>query len=343
MNPDALDRSSTALHRVASGPELVSDLKPFTIQAVAAEIEPLLEILTAQRGRKIALLLNLGNRGDGVIHMGGRRLLSSLGLTWQEIRETEAPAKIDAEVLLVFGGGAFCRGTHTLPDLIEAYAPQVRQVVILPASFELESPRVRRFVQTWDAKYTVFCREKMSYGQLTRAGLKPKHIYLSHDLAFWNDLQPWALMSHADTVGIFRRDREAVFDRRPLHLPGMDISRGPDTQPERLLDYVARYSVVHTDRTHAAITAAMMGREVWLYRNAYFKNQAIYEHSLAHLGNVRFIGKQPLSLRQLAEVAFTRYVRRNAYVLRQRLRSLLARRADSRTGSTGAPTILNHS
>ncbi len=339
MNVGAFDRSSPASPRTDSVTGVAPRVEPFAVRIEAAEIEPLMETLSALRGRKLALLLNLGNRGDGVIHLGARQLLSSMDLTWQEIREAEAPAKIDAEVLLVTGAGAFSRGTHTLPDLVEAYAPQVQQVVILPSSFDLESARVRRFVQTWDDKYTVFCREKVSYGQLTRAGLKAKTIYLSHDLAFWNDLQSWALMSHAGTVGIFRRDREAVFDRRPLDLPGMDISRGPDTQPERLLDYVARFSVVHTDRTHAAITAAMMGREVWFYRNAYFKNQAIYEHSLSHLQHVRFIGKQPVSLRQLVAVAFTRYVRRNAYVLRQRLRNVLSRRS----ASSGASTLLHHS
>jgi exopolysaccharide biosynthesis predicted pyruvyltransferase EpsI len=274
----------------------------------------------AIRGKRIVLLLNRGNRGDGVIHMGGRRFLKSLGLTWQEIHQPDAPPSISADVLLVIAGGAFCRYTHSIVSVIKRYEGQVKQVIILPASFDLRCSEVRRFAGTWSEKYTVFCRERRSFDALKRANARPKSLLLAHDLAFWADLRPWAVRSHDGTVGIFRRDREAVFERRPIQFSGKDISRGSDSEPELLLDYVSRFSVIHTDRTHAAITGAMMGREVWLYRNAYFKNQAIHEHSLSHLPNVHFVGKQPFSLRQFGAALYTHYVQRNAYHLRRKWR-----------------------
>lgn len=278
----------------------------------------LVEQLRALAGKRIVVLLNRGNRGDGVIHLGGRRLLASLGLQWTEIREAEAPAMIDAEVLVVFGCGAFCRGTHSLAFVVERLAPQVEQVVILPASFDLKSPAVARFVRSWDARYTVFCRERQSFEAVSAARTDAGSVVLAHDLAFWADVHRWAARPHAGTVGIFRRDREAVFDGRPVDLPGRDISQGPETEPEGLLDYVSGFAVVHTDRTHAAVGAAMMGRQVWFYRNAYFKNAAIFEHSLAHLPNVNFVGRQPFSVRQCATVLFQRHVRRNAHRLKRR-------------------------
>ncbi len=278
---------------------------------------PLLHTLRALAGKRIVALFNRGNRGDGVIHLGGRTLLGALGLRWVEFHETVAPSEIDGDVLLVFGGGAFCHGTHTLPPLVERYAKQVEQVVILPASFDLDSAAVVKFVRSWSARYTVFCRERRSFEAVRAAHSAAGGIHLAHDLAFWADLRRWADRPHQGTVGIFRRDREAVFDSRPLDLPGRDISQGPDSEAEGLLDYVSRFSVIHTDRTHAAITAAMMGREVRLYRNAYFKNAAIFEHSLAQLQNVTFTGRQSFSMRQCAAVLFQHHVRRNAYRLKR--------------------------
>jgi exopolysaccharide biosynthesis predicted pyruvyltransferase EpsI len=296
-------------------------VRPFGLPRDAESLHAILcERLAAIRGKNIVLLLNRGNRGDGVIHKGGRRLLKSIGLTWQEIHEPEAPSTISADVLLVIAGGAFCRYTHSIVAVVKRYESQVDQVIILPASFDLRCPQVRRFAGTWSDKYTVFCRERRSFDALTRAEAGPKELRLAHDLAFWADLRSWAMRPHAGTVGIFRRDREAVFEQRPINYQGKDISRGSDGEPELLLDYVSRFSTIHTDRTHAAITGAMMGREVWLYRNAYFKNQAIFEHSLSHLPNVHFVGKQPFSFRQLGATLYTHYVQRNAYHLKQKLR-----------------------
>ncbi|ACB75785.1 polysaccharide pyruvyl transferase family protein [Opitutus terrae] len=285
-----------------------------------AAFDELRETLRAVSGRRITLLVNRGNRGDGVIHLGGRQLLRSLDLRWTEVYEPRAPEKIQADVLLVFGNGAFCRATHSLIPIVQRYADQVSRVIILPASFDLRCPAVRTFAASWDDRYTVFCRERRSFGDLEAAGVRPRRLALSHDLAFLADLGRWARRPHSGTSGIFRRDGEAVFDWRPRHLPGTDVSRGPDSESHVLLDYVARHAVVHTDRTHAAITAAMMGREVWLYRNAYFKNEAIYEHSLVHWPRVHFVGRLPFSFRQLVRSLYFHHLQRRAYKLRRRYR-----------------------
>ncbi len=282
----------------------------------------LASVLGSLGGKRVVVLFNRGNRGDGVIHLGGRRLFAALGLQWTEIREAEAPPAIEADVLVVFGCGAFCRGTHTVVEVVERYASQVKEVVILPSSFDLTCQRVRQFVQSWDDRYVVFCRERRSFAAVNAAKTRAKQVLLSHDLAFWADLREWTERSHAGTGAVFRRDAEAVFDRRPQIAGALDVSRGPDTQPEVLLDFVARHAVIHTDRTHAAITGAMMGREVWFYRNAYFKNEAIYEHSLAHLPNVRFVGKQPFSFRQCGRTLYAHHVQRNAWRVRAKLAAM---------------------
>ncbi len=304
--------------------------------AVVPADDALVGVLRALRGRRVVALFNRGNRGDGVIHLGGRRLFAALGLECTEVREAEAPARIQGDVLLVFGCGAFCRGTHSLVEVVERYSPQVREIVILPSSFDLSAKPVREFVGTWDERFVVFCRERRSFAAVTAANTRARRVLLSHDLAFWADLREWTERSHAGTGAVFRRDAEAVFDRRPRIAGALDVSRGPDTQPEVLLDFVARHAVIHTDRTHAAITGAMMGREVWFYRNAYFKNEAIYEHSLAHLPNVRFVGKQPFSLRQCGRTLYAHHVQRNAWRVRAKLTAM--RHGPGRRGGGEKPS-----
>jgi glycosyltransferase involved in cell wall biosynthesis/exopolysaccharide biosynthesis predicted pyruvyltransferase EpsI len=337
--PSPLDSSRSPTEPVGNTPpppDVANDSHGYapTIPLPHPELaQQLVAELLAWRGKRIAVLFNQGNRGDGVIHLGGRRLLKTLGLEGQEFHQSTAPATITADVLLVFGGGAFCREVHTVVSLVEHYATQVPRVIILPASFDLRSERVRRFVQSWSDNYTVFTREQRSFAALRSARPDLAKIFLCYDLAFWADLHSWAERPHSGTAGIFRRDAEAVFDRRPLHLEGRDISRGPDSEPEGLLNYVSRFSTIYTDRAHAAITAAMMGREVHLYRNGYFKNEALYEHSLSHLPHVSFVGKQPFSYRQCAEVLFTYHVRRNAYRARRRWRQTMGRASAHHAGT----------
>ncbi len=48
----------------------------------------------------------------------------------------------------------------------------------------------------------------------------------------------------------------------------------------RLLRYINRFPVVRTDRLHICIAAALLGKEVELFPNSYFKCEAVYEYSL---------------------------------------------------------------
>lgn len=270
----------------------------------------LAQLLAEFRGREVVTLLNRGNRGDGVIHLGGRQFLSHIGIAHREFRETDDLSAMNGDVLLVYGAGALSRGTHTLPKILPVIARRFQEVVILPSSFDVTEPRVRDFAETWDNKYSVFCRELVSFDALRRIGAKPKVLLVGHDLAFHADLSEWARRPARGRAGLFRRDNEAAYGRLPRDLDAVDdASYGTDREPERLLDYVARFAEIHTDRCHGAITGAMMGRRVFFYRNNYFKNQAIYHHSLSGMGNVRFVQRTPFSLGQFGRAMYWGRVR----------------------------------
>ena len=270
----------------------------------------LAQLLTDFRGRDIVVLYNRGNRGDGLIHMGGRQFLALLGITYREFHETDDLSRLAGDVLLIYGAGAMSRGTHSLPRLLKVAAPRFADIVILPSSFDLKEPSVHDFAATWNEKYHVFCRELVSFDTLRRAGATPKVLLLGHDLAFHADLSAWAARPSEGRAGLFRQDNEATYGRVPKDLDVYeDASHGSDREPERLLDFVARYAEIHTDRCHGAIAGAMMGRRVVFYRNNYFKNQAIFHHSLAGLPHVRFVRKTPFSFARFLRVNYWKRMR----------------------------------
>ena len=265
----------------------------------------LAQLLAEFRGREIVALLNRGNRGDGVIHLGGRQFFSDVGIAPREFHETADPGQMRGDVLLVYGAGAMSRGTHSLPRLLRTIAPHFQDIVFLPSSFDVQVPAVRAFAQTWDRKYSVFCRELVSFDSLRKIGVKPKVLLLGHDLAFHLDYTPWASRPAKGSAGLFRHDNEAAYGRLPHNLDVTeDASHGTDSEPEKLLDFVSRFEDVHTDRCHGAITAAMMGRKVTFYRNNYFKNRAIYDHSLATMPQVRFVNRTAFSFAQFTRAIY---------------------------------------
>ena len=270
----------------------------------------LINLLAEFRDRRVVALLNRGNRGDGLIHLGGRQLFASTGLAVTEVRESDNLSGVAGDVLLVYGAGALCRGTHTLPRIVRSLARKFERIVILPSSFDLSEPEVRAFVRSWDQRYTAFCRELVSFDALRREGAAAKAVLLGHDLAFHADVSEWAHRPADGRAGLFRLDNEAAFGRLPDDFDVIeDASRGSDREPERLLDFVARFAEIHTDRTHGAIAGAMMGRKVVFYRNRYFKNRAIYDHSLATRTNVRFVDRTPFSLRQFSRAVYWGHLR----------------------------------
>ena len=281
----------------------------------------LVQLLESFRGHNLTVLYNRGNRGDGVIHMGGRQLFASLGLAPREIHEENAPLDfIKGDVLLVYGCGAFCRSSHTMIRVVQRIARNFQRVVILPASFDIECGAVRRFVRSWDSRYTVFCRELVSFDALKSLGIRSRGLMLGHDLAFHADLSEWAARPHAGRGGVFRQDKEATFGRLPDGMECQDASHGTHREPEKLLDFIARFDEIYTDRCHGAISAALMGRRVFFYRNNYFKNQAIYEHSLTQFPNVTFVHEQSFSTRQFFRAMYWGRLRRIEMKMRSTLR-----------------------
>ena len=230
-------------------------------------------------------LMNLGNRGDGLIHMGGRQILRDLDITFKEIYYPQSAA---GDVLLIYGCGAFGRNWDHMSDFTLHYLDKFSAFIILPSTFDLASKKVRRFVDGLDNRYVVFCRDRVSYESIRNARPEFRALHLNHDLAFYAPLTPWQKRKAQGTVGIFRDDIERCHYRPTFDIEGQDICQGREFESEIMLNYLSQYSEIHTDRCHAAISGARLGKRVFLYPGNYFKNKAVFEYSLSSYSNVTF-------------------------------------------------------
>jgi hypothetical protein len=291
--------------KVTPTPPVVVASPPLRMLRTPSLNGALARVLVDHRGRRIAAILNRGHRGDGISHLGGRRLLASLGLTCRDFFEDDDLSRLEGDVLLIHGAGTIARESRAFKRVLHPIAQRFSEIVILPTSFDLDSGPVHAFIETWDRKYTVFCRELVSLDALREARVSAKALLLGHDLAFHADVSPWAARSGHGRAGIFRRDRDAAYDRIPRDFDMReDAAFGSERQPDKLLDFIARFAEIHTDRCLTAIAAALMGRRVVLYRNRTFRNQAVYDHSLAGTSNVTFAPRAPFSFGQFLRAKF---------------------------------------
>jgi hypothetical protein len=133
--------------------------------------------------------------------------------------------------------------------------------------------------QTWTgpedfAATQFFAREKMSLKYCPSAILAP-----DLGLAYLPDL---VLDEPRHEIGRFmRKDGE----RSQSVVPGN--CGDPALMARTAEEYVrlaSLYRVIHTDRLHFAIASMIAGREVHLYANSYFKNEAVYDLWLRERG-----------------------------------------------------------
>ncbi len=149
----------------------------------------------------------------------------------------------------------------------------------------------------------IFCREEMSYSLcVIENGLNNKNIFLDDDLALSIDeefLRPFREKAGQGTANCFRTDSESS-GLHPVPGDNRDISSswiGPlwfdkeftESVVRTLLSYLSAYEFVRTDRLHVAILGTLIGRKVFLYPNAYYKNRAVFEMSLKKYPETYFI------------------------------------------------------
>lgn len=245
------------------------------------------------RGEECDLLRFPGNYGDALIWHSTQVVLRNAGLSFQTIEHDTQPV---FKILIVDGGGNLVDYYSDVKNFLETYGRWYSKVIILPHT--IVGAESLACLSQLGNRLTVFCRECVSY-TVVNYSLPEAEVYLWHDCAFYAQIPP-SLPSHNIELGelrAFRTDIESTShqipkDNRDLSLEGYAMS-----SLDHMFDVLRGYKRVFTDRLHIAIAGALLGCEVELYPNSYYKNRAVYEYSLRRHSNVRFAIKSiPRSL-----------------------------------------------
>jgi len=252
--------------------------------------DELLAFFASLKGRSVVYRANLGSAGGAVNDLGFQVLASALDLQFTVTPHRYSPPN-DSGVVLCGGGGKlvdYCDQASTFLS----WAPAVRKlVVVLPQTVSGH----RDLLKFLSPGVHVWARERVSYEYLRGTAPYPDNVFLAPDTAFALQSSPWLapfaarrdLSKPADspppekTLVSVRLDREVNPKRVNVPLPSCSegvsstcawikvMSNRQTWAAEKLTRRVALADRVVMGRLHVGIVAAMLGREVKLFKGSY--------------------------------------------------------------------------
>lgn len=250
-------------------------------EAISLAFDDLADRLRAIAGdRNFVFVVNPGNWGDSLIRAGAEAFLQHYGLRYTAVSLRRLRlAKVsmpklreltdcDDPVMLFNGNGAMNTIYGRMP-MIAGITEKFSTNIFLPATFATPpgefgfAPNCHFFVR--DRGHSHICVPDAPF---------------CHDMAFF--LEPTVPPPGKGTGFMFRSDSEAPADQTiPRGNVDLSIQGRVDTPIGKFMDSIAKFETIHTNRLHVGIGAALLGRRVHIYANGYFKNQSIFESSLA--------------------------------------------------------------
>ncbi|MFC7399558.1 polysaccharide pyruvyl transferase family protein [Chelatococcus sp. GCM10030263] len=283
--------------------------------------DPFLGFLSSLSGEHVHFYPKSGNAGDGFITYATYLLFKRYGITATIHKQGD---DVEGQTVLIGGGGNLVQGRYgDVAELVRRLGAK-NNVVVMPhtivgfADVLAETHR----------NLTVFCRERVSYDLALANGSNPASTYLSEDIVFFLDDDHFKehFQSGEGTLTAVREDGETS-GTFPVPPGNIDISMSWNgdlwTSEEfarhsthTMAAYIAPHETVLTDRLHVAILSAFLQKRVFVMPNAYFKNRAIFEHSLKpRFPKVRFVNTLPTVDATVEEISATDKLHRAQQVI----------------------------
>ncbi|GLU26086.1 polysaccharide pyruvyl transferase family protein [Brucella sp. NBRC 12950] len=270
--------------------------------------DPLLSELRNYSQSTVRFFPHSGNLGDGLITYATMQLLDHFGINYTTHRQDE---RFDGEIIFVGGGGNMVEGRYEdVAKLIWEHR-ETNRVILLPQSIVGYDD----IIKETHNNLTVFCREKLSFDHCSAAGGRNDRIHLCQDAALYLNSKHFkqAKAVGSGRLSAMRTDGESLGGERDQNNIDVSLAWNGDvwTTPAfvkaavlSMAEFVSQYKEVKTDRLHVAIMSALLGREVAMHPNNYFKNQAVFDHSIKErFNNVVFEEREasPAGARALAK------------------------------------------
>lgn len=260
-----------------------------------SEIENIADFLIQYKDRPFIYIPNPGNCGDNLISYSTFSVLDDLGLDYKIGNYCDKYSND----LLIYGGGGNFVGLYRSCRRFLLNNKDSNEIVILPHTVKDETELLRSLGNN----VTIICRERASYNYLTGLGTA-LNVMLSKDMAFYFK-SPKSQIG-TGVLNCFREDIEKTdivlpngnIDLSTYYMePGRfyDVAVAAARSKSKclelvhcLIDHIVPYAVVKTNRLHVAILSVLLGKEVVLHRNSYWKNFEVYDYSLRVFPNIRF-------------------------------------------------------
>ncbi|OQX71479.1 hypothetical protein B6D52_01375 [Candidatus Parcubacteria bacterium 4484_255] len=222
-----------------------------------------------------------GNYGDSLIWHGTKILLSSFNISEHYVN-ISSPKYNDA--LFIDGGGNFVDYYSDVRNFLIKKPALYEKIIILPHTIFGE--KQIKILNGISSNLTVFCREKIS-AKFLENRLAHGKVYLWHDCAFYNKFSSVPLGE--GTLNAFRLDKESKLHTLPKSNNDLSCDGYATKSLNKLINILRKYEQINTDRLHIAIGAALLGKQVRLFSNSYYKNKAVFDYSLKKFPNVHFV------------------------------------------------------
>lgn len=278
-----------------------------TVEQLAAHIK------SAAAGEPIYYVPNRGNAGDSVITWAAISLFKRFDIDYRYCYDW---TQIDpaGKVVVYGGGGNLIDDCYACQRVMSALHDKVKRFILLPHTVVGHGD----FLRTLGDNVDLFCRELRSLEYLQNLPLKA-NVLLAEDLVFAMDVSALRATT-MDFVRLFfishryrmRLRRNAAFELRQfftaqcetLHCVRTDGESTNMQSPEdnvdlsavfaygmktelaarcasyRFCKFIDRHQQVETNRLHVGIVASLLGKQLKMHPNSYFKNQAIFELSM---------------------------------------------------------------
>lgn len=285
-------------------------------------------LLTEVRDREVLYAPHPGNAGDALIATATYQLLDNLLPAYQVTETLGGmQAEASGKVVLLGGGGNLITQSkgQSVRKRLEIANEQADKVILLPHTItgnvdllQLLGPHVHIFCREtpsyWHTEKhvqgaRVYLEHDLAFSldlnNIDSAGKRghtnetnpERQTALETTRSVFKRI-PIVVKSRLGTCGTiscFRTDKEKLGDLPERNYDLSALCKRSSLQPSgarravnSMLGILMRFQSVRTNRLHIGIAGAMLGKDVQLFPNNYFKNQAVYEWSLHRYDNVEW-------------------------------------------------------
>ncbi|MGX9934462.1 polysaccharide pyruvyl transferase family protein [Advenella kashmirensis] len=272
------------------------------LQAEVIGCEPLVNNLKKFAANDAVYLSSAGNFGDGLIGLGTLCLFEHIGIS-PKTQDTMIDTRIpNTNYIIVGGSGGWLDGLWGhYAEMLDVFFERGGQALILPSTVK----GFETFFEKYASQITIFAREQVSYKHLAAIKGMQDRVFLCHDLAFATDFSLFTIHDLAQRSGrlnLFREDEEAKISVHYSHNYDLSLLWNSISWSDKamcirrlspLVSLMSQFEEIHTDRLHMSILGTIVGCNVSMHPSGYFKNQAVFDYSLARFPNVVFTHSRP--------------------------------------------------